>query len=364
MATEVCVFEGEDAAPEAMRPTVELLEALDTDIELVFPPVDEHADGLGVGRIPSAIRDPIDAADAVLFGAARGDGDTYVHVLTYLRTGYGGGLPANVRPSRYLEGASSPLADPTDVDYVVVRENPPSPFSRTEDIEDDLETLASVTAGYDGGGILGADFAAVAPGAFSLTVMSEPYTRRLAEIACEFAVDRFDHAPIQVTSATKSTSLTETHGLFDDLVEEAASAHDELEYEHLQVDNVGHGLVSHPGHFDVVVAPNAEGDILSDVGAATVGGLGLAPSGNFGEDAAYFEPVHGTAPDIVGEGVINPTATILAAVMMLEYLGYDDAADRLDRAVREVYAERRTLTPDQGGSASTTEMVGAIADAL
>lgn len=364
MAREVCIFEGEDAAPEAMRPTVELLEALGLDIEFVFPPVEDHADDLAAGRVPPAITDPIDGADAVLFGAARGDGNTYIRILTYLRTGLGGGLPANIRPSRYFDGAISPLADPEGIDYVVVRENPPSPFSRTEDIEDDLSALVEATAEYDGGGVLGADFEAVSPGTFFLTVISEYNTRRLAEIACEFAVDRFDHRPISVVSATKSTSLTETHGLFDDLVDAAASQYDELEYEHLQVDNVGHGLVSHPQEFDVVVAPNSAGDILSDVGAATVGGLGLAPSGNFSEDAAYFEPVHGTAPDIVGEGIINPTATILAAVMMLEYLGFDDGASRLEAAVRAVYAAGEPLTPDQGGSASTTEMADAIAREL
>ncbi len=111
----------------------------------------------------------------------------------------------------------------------------------------------------------------------------------------------------------------------------------------------------------MVVLPNLYGDVLSDAAAGLVGGLGLAPSGCYGDDYAYFESAHGTAPDIAGQGIINPTATILSAAMMLEYLGFDDAARALEAAVERVYAEGKVLTPDQGGSAKTQAFCDAVA---
>ena len=113
-------------------------------------------------------------------------------------------------------------------------------------------------------------------------------------------------------------------------------------------------------NLDVVVMPNLYGDILSDAAAGTIGGLGVAPSGCYGEDYAYFESVHGTAPDIMGQRIINPSATMMSAALMLEYLGFDDAGKRFDEAVRKVYAEGKVLTPDQGGTAKTDEFARAV----
>ena len=123
-------------------------------------------------------------------------------------------------------------------------------------------------------------------------------------------------------------------------------------------------MVAEPEALDVVVLPNLYGDVLSDLAAGLVGGLGLAPSGCYGEDYAYFESAHGTAPDIAGRNVVNPTATILSAAMMLEYLGFGSEAERLERAVEEVYAAGTRLTPDQGGSSSTTDFCAAVAERL
>jgi isocitrate/isopropylmalate dehydrogenase len=197
-------------------------------------------------------------------------------------------------------------------------------------------------------------------GAYALRIVTEANVRRLGSIVSGFAETHFDHRPVTLTCATKSNILGGTDGLFDAVLEDAVADSGVVEFEHLHVDNAGAQMVGDPRRFDLVVTTNAPGDILSDVGVATVGGLGLAPSGVFGEDVAYFEPVHGTAPDIAGQGIINPTATILSAVMMLRYLGFADAANRLEGAVETVYAEGAVLTPDQGGSASTTEMVEAI----
>jgi isocitrate/isopropylmalate dehydrogenase len=135
-------------------------------------------------------------------------------------------------------------------------------------------------------------------------------------------------------------------------------------YEQFIVDDMAHRLVVHPHDLDVLLLPNLYGDVLSDEGAATIGGLGVAPSGCFGDDFAYFESAHGTAPDIAGQHRINPTATLLSAVMMLEHLGLHQAADRLDAAVTAVYADGEVLTADQGGSASTEAFADAVRAAL
>ena len=119
-------------------------------------------------------------------------------------------------------------------------------------------------------------------------------------------------------------------------------------------------LIAEPGQLDVVLLPNLYGDVLSDAAAGLIGGLGLAPSGCFGDDYAYFESAHGTAPDIAGRHIINPTATLLSAALMLEYLGFEDAARRLERAIDATYEKRDALPPDQGGSASTSEFCAAV----
>ena len=154
--------------------------------------------------------------------------------------------------------------------------------------------------------------------------------------------------------------LRQSDGLFRRVTEETVKQYPDLHYEQYIVDDFARRLVASPHDFDVIVMPNLYGDILSDAAAGTIGGLGLAPSGCYGADYAYFESVHGSAPDIAGKNIINPTATMLSAVMMLEYLGFEEAAERLDMAISRVYADGRTLTPDQGGQASTTALCVAV----
>ncbi len=138
----------------------------------------------------------------------------------------------------------------------------------------------------------------------------------------------------------------------------------DLEFEDYLTDDFARRLVSDPYNLDVVLLPNLYGDILSDEGAATIGGLGLVPSGCYGEDFAYFEPVHGTAPDIVGRGIINPTATMLTAAMLLEHLGLGAQAARLEAAVDAAIAARDRLTPDVGGTARTEDFADAVRSRL
>jgi isocitrate/isopropylmalate dehydrogenase len=151
---------------------------------------------------------------------------------------------------------------------------------------------------------------------------------------------------------------------FCDIVREVGHDYPDIELEQYIVDDMAHRLVLRPHEFDVVLLPNLYGDVLSDEGAATIGGLGLAPSGCYGDDFAYFESAHGTAPDIAGRDLINPTATLLSAVMLLEHVALTDAARRLEDAVATVYSNGKVLPVDQGGAAGTTEFAAAVADAI
>ena len=170
--------------------------------------------------------------------------------------------------------------------------------------------------------------------------------------------------PGKVTCSSKYNMLPRSDGLFRDVAARVAAAYPDIEFETFIVDDFARRLVAAPQALDVVVLPNLYGDILSDAAAGVIGGLGLAPSGCYGDTYAYFESAHGSAPDIAGQNVINPTATILSAAMMLEHLGFAAPARRLESAVERVYADGRVLTPDQGGHASTTDFCDAVARAL
>lgn len=354
MTYEICVFEGDDAAPEAVKPTVELLSRLGVDCEFHRPSIEDHAGELDAGTLPGELREAIEAADTVLFGAAS---DRHLPVIGYLRRRYAGGTFANVRPVTYYPGVAATLSDPDDIDYTIVRENLQGLYVGLEGSVSDLrEALAG--SGLDEDDRL----ASADPGAFAVRAHGEAGARRLAEFAAAYAADRTGETTL--TAATKSNVLPRSDGLFDDAIEAAAAEYDDVTFEHLHADDVAQQQVIDPKRFDVIAAPNIFGDILSDLGAGTVGGLGLAPSGCYGETGAYFEPVHGTAPDIAGEGVINPTATILSGALLFEYLGFETAAAEVREAVEATYATGETLTPDQGGSASTEAFVDAVASRL
>jgi isocitrate/isopropylmalate dehydrogenase len=153
-------------------------------------------------------------------------------------------------------------------------------------------------------------------------------------------------------------------GLFLEVGRGGAREFPNIEFESFIIDDFARRLVANPHELDVVVLPNLYGDILSDAAAGLVGGLGLAPSGCYGEGYAYFESAHGSAPDIAGQNAINPTATLLSAALMLAYLGFEEEGNRLERAVEQVYAKGRVLTRDQNGTASTTEFCDAVSRAL
>ncbi len=199
-------------------------------------------------------------------------------------------------------------------------------------------------------------------GRYAIKAITRDGTERVVRFAFDLAAKR--GGKCKLTCATKHNMLRTTDGLFLDVAREISADYPDIEFESFIVDDFACRMIREPERFDVVVMPNQYGDILSDAAGGLLGSLGLAASGCFGADYAYFEPAHGTAPDIAGRNIINPTATILSTTMMLDYLGLETAATRIEDALARVYADGSALTPDQGGTATTTEFCAALARAL
>ena len=352
----VAVIEGDDAAPEAMRPVVALLDSLQLGLSWVRPQVGEAAQAATGSTFPDAARALIDAADTTLFGSTSGKSGA---ALGYLR--WGKETYANVRPCRYLPGCASPLARPQGIDFVIVRENLEDLYVGAEGPLEDLAPLALV------GRTVRRPVHELGSGRYAIKAITREGTERVVRFAFELAASRSGRdgaGEPKVTCATKHNMLRDTDGLFLQVAGEVAEDHPDIAFESFIVDDFACRMIREPERFDVVVMPNQYGDILSDAAGGLLGSLGLAASGCFGEDYAYFEPAHGTAPDIAGRNIINPTATILSATMMLDYLGLDEAARRIEAGLARVYDDGTALTPDQGGSSSTTEFMDALARAL
>jgi isocitrate dehydrogenase (NAD+) len=244
-------------------------------------------------------------------------------------------LYANVRPVRSLPGVVSRFSD-VKIDMVIFREN-------TEDLYSGLEheVVKDVVT--------------------SLKVITRIASIRIAEAAFKFASEE---GRKKVVAIHKANIMKLADGLFLRCCREVAARFPAIEYKELIVDNASMQLVIRPETFDILLLPNLYGDIVSDLAAGLVGGLGVVPGANMGEKHAVFEAVHGSAPDIAGRGIANPTAMMLSAVMMLIHLKEHAAAHRLRSAVEHVYAGRKHLTPDSGGSAGTREFTEAVIAAL
>jgi isocitrate/isopropylmalate dehydrogenase len=354
LSKRIAVIPGEDAAPEAMEAAVQLIDRMGLGLEWVYPLVGEPARAQGLGLFPAEAKAQIDAADATFFGATSGPS---TRALFYLR--WGKATFANVRPTRWAPGFATPLADPSGLDLVIVRENLEDSYLSLEGDLADLAPLdlTSPTAR--------AKPHEMGPGRYALKAITEAGSARVIRFAFELARRRKAAGhPGRLTASAKWNMLPQTDGLFIEVARRIAPDYPEIGFETLIVDDFAHRLVLRPQRFDVVVLPNLYGDILSDAAAGLAGGLGLAPSGCYGADYAYFESAHGTAPDIAGQGIINPTASLLSGAMMLEHLGFAQAGASLRGAIDAVYAAGRTLTPDQGGRATTREFSQAVYAAL
>ncbi|MBW1643340.1 MAG: isocitrate/isopropylmalate dehydrogenase family protein [Deltaproteobacteria bacterium] len=350
----IVVIEGEDAAPDTVRSTVKLIDKFNLNIEWMYPPVGQKALKTHDTAFPDETRQAIDTSDSTLFGASSG---ISFEALFYLR--WGKSTYANVRPVKWVPGYKSPLAHPEHIDFVIVRENLEDLYSGIEGNIEDLDAipLKSFTAGQS--------LSEMAPGRFALKVITEKKTKQIIEFAFELARKRkAEGHPGKVTCSSKYNMLFYTDGLFKEIAQLAAPSYPDIDFETFIIDDLAHRLVKSPQDLDVVVMPNLYGDILSDTAGGLMGGLGLAASGCYGKNYAYFESAHGTAPDLVGKNSINPTAQILSGAMMLEYLGFTKQSKQLFSAVERVYAEGYFLTPDQGGSSTTSEFTNAVATYL
>lgn len=244
-------------------------------------------------------------------------------------------LFANVRPVKSFEGVPSRY---NNIDLVVVRENTEDLYSGVEHYVDEDKTCAE-----------------------SIRIITKKASERIVRFAFNYARE---NKRKRVTAVHKANIMKFTDGLFLDTAREVAKDFPDIEFEDRIVDNMAMQLVKNPEAFDVIVTTNLFGDILSDLCAGLVGGLGLAPGANIGEEYAVFEAVHGSAPKYKGQYKVNPTAVILASAMMLGYLGEKDWESRIVKAVSETIKEGKYVTYDLGGSASTVEMGKRIAEKL
>ena len=347
----VAVIPGDDAAPEAVAATMTVLRHLDPPVDWdELPPGSELA-AMDPAERELFVRARIDAADTVLFGSTNGTTPGVLHMRWGRRT------YANVRPVRWQRGYRSPLASPEGIDYVIVREN----------LEDAYVGIMGDAADLLASGLVGPQARLVneGEGRFAAKVITRAGTEQVARFSFELAQRRrADGHPGTLTVSAKTNMLPRTDRWFCDIVAEIGDDYPDVPLTTFIVDDMAHRLVLRPHDLDVLLLPNLYGDVLSDEGAATIGGLGLAPSGCYGDDFAYFESAHGTAPDIAGQDRINPTATLLSAVMLLDHVGLADHAARLDAAVTGVYAAGEVLPVDQGGTASTTAFADAVVAAL
>jgi isocitrate dehydrogenase (NAD+) len=258
-------------------------------------------------------------------------------------------LYACVRPCRTYRGVRSRF---DRIDLVVVREN-------TEDLYAGIE-FERGTPEVERVRALCADLSkkAIRPDSgISIKPISETGTRRIVAYAFDYARR---HGRKKVTAVHKANIMKHTDGLFLAVAREVAKAYPDIAFEDRIVDNMCMQLVQKPELYDVLVLPNLYGDILSDLCAGLVGGLGIAPGANVGEKGALFEAVHGSAPKYKGQNKVNPTALILSAVLLLRHLGETDAADRVENAVARVIAEGKRVTYDLGGTAGTSEFADEV----
>ncbi len=244
-------------------------------------------------------------------------------------------LYANVRPAERLPGLGPNLQD-EEVDLVTIREN-------TEGLYSGIEH--EITNEY----------------AESIKLTTKGGSKRIAEFAFEYARQEGRE---KVTAIHKANILKKTDGLFLNSAREVSKSFPEIEFEEKIVDNMAMQLILRPGDFEILLAPNLYGDILSDLTAGLIGGLGVAPGGNFGKDVVVFEAVHGSAPDIAGQNVANPLGFLRSGIMMLEYVNQPQAAHQIESAMGEVLSLGEAMTPDLGGNSTTSDVADAIINHL
>ncbi len=334
MPTRVTLIEGDGIGPEVVRAAVQAIEATGAAITWDPRPAGAGAVTTHGAPLPGETLEAIRESRLCLKGPlATPIGGGYASVNVALRREFD--LYANLRPARTFAGLPARY---DKVDLVVVRENTQGEYSGIEHYIDPTRSAAE-----------------------AISIITRHGCDRIIRFAFEYA--RANRRP-RVTLVHKANILKMTSGLFLETGRDIAKAYPDIVFSDLIVDNTAMQLVRDPSRFDVIVTTNLFGDILSDLTAGLVGGLGLVAGANIGESAAIFEAVHGTAPDIAGRGVANPTAVMLAGAMMLERMGDRDRARRLEDAVRRVIADGQDLTPDLGGTGTTARFTERVMTAI
>jgi tartrate dehydrogenase/decarboxylase/D-malate dehydrogenase len=345
---EIGVIGGDGIGPEVVRAGMQVLEAAakdDPSLELGFTEFSWGCEYyLEHGRMmPEDGLDTLAAFDEIYLGAVG-----WPTVPDHLSL-WGLLLPirrtfdqyVNLRPARLLRGVKSPLAEPNDLDITVVRENTEGEYS---------DSGGRVYRGTP----------------HEIAVQESIFTRRGVERIIRYAFEEAKARRGLLVGATKSNGISVTMPFFDEIFREISSDYPEVEASLMHADALAARLVLAPHSFDVVVGSNLFGDLLSEVTAAIAGAIGIAPSANLNPEGTYpslFEPIHGSAPDIAGEGVANPAGAIWAGAMMLDHAGFPDAGARIFVALEETLASG-TKTSDLGGTATTDEVADAVVQML
>src|SRR5438477_12389784 len=326
---KITLLPGDGIGPEVTAAVVSIIECAGVDVEwekyfVGADAISRFGDPLPPEVLESILRNRVALKGPVTTPVGTGFTSINVRLRKTLD------LYANLRPVRSMPNIITRFEN---VDIIVVRKN-------TEDLYSGLEHV-------------------VVPGVVeSIKIITEKASTRIAKFAFEYART---HGRKRVTAIHKANIMKLSDGLFLDCCRAMAAAYPEVKYDEMIVDNTCMQLVLDPTRFDVLLLENLYGDIVSDLCAGFIGGLGMAPGANIGEETAVFEAVHGTAPDLAGKNKANPMALVLSGAMMLDHLGEREAADRVRAAVHSVLREGRKLTGDLGGSAGTTEIAEAIA---
>ncbi len=328
----ICLLPGDGIGLEVIPIATEILEVLDVDLTTESHPIGWQCFNETGTALPKSTLDAVIHSGIGLFGATSspaGGAPGYSSPIIDLRQQLN--LYANVRPAKSLPVPSSRQ----NIDLLIVRENTEGLYIRSEHWKDQDTVIAE-------------------------RQITRAGSKRVAIKAAKYALERKGI----LTIGHKSNVLSLSDGLFLQVVRDTAKSYaPDIEIREQLVDSLAHDLITQPETYDVIVTPNMYGDIISDLTSALVGGLGVAPSANVGDNCTIYEPVHGSAPDIAGKNLANPTATILSLAMMLEDLGYDNAANRLKSELYNTLVAG-IYTPDLGGEATTETMLTSILEKL
>lgn len=332
MSDKITVFKGDGIGPEITEAVIQILDAAGAGLEYEAYNVGEAEYEANGALIPDGAFESFERTRVLLKAPITtpvGKGFRSLNVM--MRKKYD--LYANIRPAKSNQAVKTPFEN---VDMVIFREN-------TEDLYAGVEELIDKDTAH------------------SIKIITRKCSERIIRDAFEYAVQ---HGRKKVTCVHKANIMKISDGMFRDIFYEISKDYPQIQSDDKIVDNAAMQMVMHPQNFDVMVMPNLYGDVLSDLASGLIGGLGLLPSSNLGDGYAMFEAVHGSAPDIAGKGVANPTALLWSACMMLEYMGKMDCAARIRKAVDQVLQEGVSTTPDIGGKAGTADFTAAVISRL